>query len=147
MKKQITLLVAHHEPKIHRRLCRIFGQQKDIALMDPVKTDTDLVRMVRRRKPQVLFLDTRFVREDGYRLVADIRQRSPNTKIIILSETYAQAQEIKAAKVGAMGYIGGEVAPAILRKAVQVTEAGETWMRRKTVSLVLDDFLRSAPLS
>jgi DNA-binding NarL/FixJ family response regulator len=147
MKKPITLLVAHHEPKIHRRLCRIFGRQKDIALMDPVKTDTDLVRMVRRRKPRVLFLDTRFVRGDGYRLVADIRQRSPNTKVIMLSNTYARAQEVKAAKAGAMGYIGGEVAPAMLRKAVQVTEAGGTWMRRKTVSLVLDDFLRSAPLS
>jgi len=92
-----------------------------------------------------LLLDAHFVRGNGYRLLAELRQRSPATKVILLDNRYRTIEEVKAAKVGARGYIGGEVEPATLRKAVRVTEAGEIWMRRKTMSLILDEFLRLAP--
>ena len=145
MKKRISVLVAHQEPAYSHRLRRIFRRQKDLALLDPAETETDLVRMIRKRRPRVLLLDAHFVRGNGYRLLAELRQRSPATKVILLDNRYRTIEEVKAAKVGARGYIGGKVEPATLRKAVRVTEAGEIWMRRKTMSLILDEFLRLAP--
>lgn len=145
MKRRISVLVAHQERTFYHRLRRIFHRQKDLALLDPAETETDLVRMIRRRRPRVLFLDTRFVRGDGYRLMADLQQRSPATKVILLDKRYRDVREVKAAMLGAPGYIGGGVAPSILLKAVRVIESGEIWMRRKTMSLILDEFLRLAP--
>lgn len=147
MKRQIKVLVAHQKPNFYRRLRRTFRFQRDLNLLDPAGKNSDLIRVIQKKKPQVFLLGTGFVGKDSYRLVAAIRRRSPATKVIMLSEAYSKAQEIKAAMVGARGYIAGEVEPATLRKAVRVTEAGEIWMRRKTMSLLLDEFLRSASSS
>jgi DNA-binding NarL/FixJ family response regulator len=146
MTTRITVLVVHHEPTFHRRLRRIFHQQQEVRLMDPFRTGENLARTIHRRKPQLLFLDTHFTRGDGYRLLADLRQRSPGTKVILLAKNYTQAGEMKAAKIGARGYIGGKIKPAVFRKTVQATAAGEVWIRRKTASLILDEFVRTAPL-
>ncbi len=142
MKKQISVLAAHPEKAFSRRLRRIFSRQKDFVLMDPIHSYPDLVRAIRLRRPRVLLLDAHFVRGDGRRLMADIRQRSPATKVILLDKRYRISEEMKAAMIGARGYIGGEVEPVMLRKAVRVTEAGEIWMQRKTISRLLDKFLR-----
>jgi DNA-binding NarL/FixJ family response regulator len=147
MKKPIRVFVAHQKPNFYRRLRRTFRLQRDLNLLDPAGRDSDLIRIIQKKKPQVFLLGAGFLGKDSYRLVAHIRRRSPSTKVIMLSEAYSQAQEIKAATVGARGYIAGEVEPATLRKAVRVTEAGEIWMRRKTMSLLLDEFLRSSPPS
>ncbi len=93
-----------------------------------------------------MFLDTHFTRGDGYRLMADLRQRSPGTKVILLAKSYTRAGEVKAAKIGARGYVGGVVKPEVLRKTVQAAMAGEVWIRRKTASFILDEFVRAAPL-
>lgn len=142
MKRSISVLVAHQEKAFSRRLHRVFSRQKNFVLMDPVHSYLDLVRAVRVQRPRVLLLDARFVQGDGPQLMADLRRRFPVTKVILLDKRYRISQEMKAAMIGARGYIGGEIAPAMLRKAVQVTEAGEIWMRGKTISRVLDEFLR-----
>jgi DNA-binding NarL/FixJ family response regulator len=144
MKRQIKVLVAHQKPNFYKRLRRTFQFQQDLNLLDPAGRDSDLIRVIQKKKPAVFLLGTGFLGKDSYRLVAAIRRRSPATKVIIMSEAYSKTQEIKAATVGARGYIAGDVEPATLRKVVRVTDAGEIWMRRKTMSLLLDEFLRSA---
>jgi DNA-binding NarL/FixJ family response regulator len=78
--------------------------------------------------------------------MADLRQRSPGTKVILLADHYTRTGEVEAARSGAIGYLGGVVKPAVLRKTVRATMAGEVWIRRKTASSMLDAFIRAAPL-
>jgi DNA-binding NarL/FixJ family response regulator len=144
-KRQISVLAAHPEKAFSRQLRRIFSHQKDFVLMDPIHSYPDLVRAIRVRRPRVLLLDARFVRGDGHQLMTDLRRRFPVTKVILLDKRYRISQEMNAAMIGARGYIGGEVEPAMYRKAVRATEAGEIWMRRKSISRILDGILRSAP--
>lgn len=115
--------------------------------MDPIYSYPDLARAIRAGKPRVLLIDARFVQGHGRHLMADLRQRFPVTKVILLDKRYRMSGEMKAALLGARGYIGGEIEPAMYRKAVRVTDAGEIWMRRKAISRILNDFLRPAPLA
>ena len=141
MKKQIRVLIAHQDPVVSNRLRRIFHRQEDLVLMSPVKTKIEPVKAIGRRRPRVLLLDTRFVQANSFGFLARLRQCSPATQVLLLDKQYRSGQEVKAARMGARGYIGGPVEPATLRKAVQVIEAGEIWMRRKTMARVLDEFL------
>lgn len=145
MKKQITVLVAHREPSLYRRLQHSLRQPRGITLIDHVNTYTALMQAMQQKKPRIIFLDAHFVKDNASRLMANIRERSPGTKVIMMDKDYAQSREVQAAKAGAQGYIGGEVPATTIEKAVRVIDAGETWIRRHAVTLVLDDFVRLAP--
>jgi DNA-binding NarL/FixJ family response regulator len=143
---RITVLVVHHEPAVSRRLRGIFRRQQEVRLLAPFRTGDHLASAIRRRKPQLLFLDTHFTRGDGDQLMVDLRQCSPGTKVILLDTHYTRTGEVEAARSGARGYLGGVVQPEVLRKTVRATMAGEVWIRRKTASYILDEFVRAVPL-
>lgn len=144
MKHRITVVIAYVEPSLHRWLHRVLSRQSDLQIVGPARSDTELIAILQKQKPHILLLDTRFMRRDGYSVVSHLRRCFPWTKTILLDKHYRYKQEVKAAQAGASGYIGGRVEPATLRKAMRLTEAGEIWMRRKTLSLVLDEFSRMA---
>ncbi len=144
MKHRITVLIAHAESSPRRWLYRVLSRQRDLQIVGPARSDTELIAILQKQKPHILLLDTRFMRRDGYSVVSHLRRCFPWTKVILLDKQYRNVQEVKAAQVGANGYIGGKVEPATLQKAVRMTEAGEIWMRRKTVSLILNEFSRMA---
>ena len=147
-KRPITLLAVHHEPAFHRRLRRSLGQQREIELLGALTPDDmDPLKAVRRWRPQVLLLERQLAEGAGDSLLPAIHRHSPRTKVLLLSDQYLQEEEIQAVKLGAIGYIGGDVTLPTLSKAVHVTTAGENWVRRKTASLILDDFLRLIPAS
>lgn len=144
MKHRITVVIAYAEPSLHRWLHRVLNRQESLQIIGPVRSDIELIAILQMQRPHILLLDTRLLNREGYRLVTHLRWLFPWTKTILLDKHYRYKQEVKAAQAGASGYIGGRVEPATLRKAMRLTEAGEIWMRRKTLSLVLDEFSRMA---
>lgn len=144
--RSIHVLIAYHDRAECQRLHHILSQQQDLTLLDPAQTVPDLVDRLTTAQPQVVFLDTHFTQGNGFGLMAHIRTLSPVTRVPILSESYMEDQEINAARVGALGYVHHNMAPAMLRKSVRATNAGEVWVRRKTVSRILDDYVRLAAI-
>ena len=89
-------------------------------------------------KPRVLLLDPSVVEGKGVSLVSTILEKSPKTRIILLSERASDADILDGLSQGALGYLTKPVLPTYLTKAVRAVAAGQAWVPRRMVGRLID---------
>jgi DNA-binding NarL/FixJ family response regulator len=96
-----------------------------------------LEQVMANLKPDVLILDLKLPQVGGVRGLPRIQRLSPSTKTLVLSDAPAESEEIAALKAGARGCGPRAFNPTQLRKAVEVVQKGEIWVRRKLISRLI----------
>jgi two-component system, NarL family, nitrate/nitrite response regulator NarL len=94
-------------------------------------------RVMSELKPGVLMLDIALPGLGGVVGLADVRQRSPTTRTIVLSESETEGEGVDALLAGAMGYCALAVAPVLATRAVDAVLKGEFWVRRNLVNALV----------
>jgi DNA-binding NarL/FixJ family response regulator len=84
------------------------------------------LRLVQQFRPDVLMLDLTMPVLSGLDALASIRDRSPRTRVIVLSIHDHPEYVARSAKAGASGYLLKDSKPADLRNAVRAVHAGRT---------------------
>jgi DNA-binding NarL/FixJ family response regulator len=74
----------------------------------------------------------------GRSLIPAMRQRNPGTRVIVLTRSEADAQTLEALSLGARGCLSWDALPTFLVAAVRAVDAGEAWVPRKIVALLMD---------
>jgi DNA-binding NarL/FixJ family response regulator len=115
--------------------------QENFALCEVAERRT-LEQIMRHLEPHVLLLDLCLPGLGGVRQISRIQRLSPPTKIIALASRPDDREAIAALEAGAKGYYSRDIDAGQLRKAVEGVEAGEIWIQRRLVTVLLD-LLRS----
>ena len=131
-----VVLIATSSEKARRRWRR--GLQEKFAVHEVAHQPT-LIRSMADVKPAVLLLDVSLPRLGGVASVRAIQRLSPQTAIVVLTSRPHEKGGILALKAGSRGYGNSNIAPSLLRKAVEKIQGGEIWAGRKIVSIVLDE--------
>ncbi|NOR54234.1 MAG: response regulator, partial [Candidatus Aminicenantes bacterium] len=63
-----------------------------------------------------------------------VREKSSNTKALMLSAAMDEAVIFKALKAGAKGYLSKDISSSDLIKAIQTVHQGELWIERKLMA-------------
>jgi two-component system nitrate/nitrite response regulator NarL len=92
-----------------------------------------LEQVMANLRPDVLVLDLKLPRLGRVRGLPRIQRLSPSTKMLILSNVSAESQEIAALKAGAKGFGPRAMSPTQIRKAVEVVQKGDVWVRRMLI--------------
>ena len=74
----------------------------------------------------------------GCPLIPALRQKSPQTKVILLTDGASEARTLEALAHGARGYLDKALLTTFLARAVRVVDAGEAWVPRKMVARIMD---------
>ncbi len=144
----IRIFSAHNDWRDFDRLRLALQGQADLEMLGWAEDETTLLAEVKKHLPGVLLLEMGFQTSDRNQLIQTIRDSSPLTQVLMVSDHYVQEDEILAAVEGARGFISKPFTPETLRKAVRATWGGEIWMRRATVSKILKNLMgpdRAAP--
>jgi DNA-binding NarL/FixJ family response regulator len=99
----------------------------------------DLTAAMSTRRPAVLLLSIDFPGLGGPAGVREIRRLSPPTKIIVLSSSANDHEELELLRMGVKGYCGPVESDVIL-KMIDKVQQGEIWAGRKTIGALLDEF-------
>lgn len=140
----ITVAIA---AQAHRRAsCRRLLEREDgIALLGEARPGPESVAALARLRPRVLLLDFARTRLDTLARLAEIRRRTPRTKVILLTTRQtSDALILEALHRGARGYLDAAAAPAFLAKAVRAVHAGEAWVPRRMGPKIHDRVTRLA---
>ena len=100
---------------------------------------SSLERSMANRRPVALLLDLQLPELDGVGRVAALQRLRPPTKIVLLTSHPDEREGIAALKAGARGYCDREIAPDLLRKALEVVQKGEIWVGRKLIPHLLEE--------
>ncbi len=101
----ITLIIADDHAVVRQGLRFTVQLEPDLILVGEATNGRDAVALARRRRPRLALLDVQMPEMDGIAAAAAIRDSSPETAVVILTN-YAQDHQLFAAlRAGVMGYL------------------------------------------
>ena len=99
----IKVLIADDQELIRQSLEIVLGVEKDLQIMEPAANGLEVIRAVRREKPDVILMDIRMPEMDGVVCTQIIKENYPDIKIIILTTFDDDEYVFNALKYGASG--------------------------------------------
>jgi DNA-binding NarL/FixJ family response regulator len=138
----VTVVIAARQRASRSACLRLLQAQKGIRVVGAVRTEAEAFAAAGRIRPRVLLLDFSLFRRDGARVLSVLRERSPRTKVILLTDRASEARILDGLSRGALGYLERRALRTYLAKAVRAVNAGEAWVPRKMVAGILGRLLR-----
>ena len=97
----IKILIADDQELIRQSLQIILGNEKEFEVTDAVENGLEVIRSVRKNKPDVILMDIRMPEMDGVVCTQIIKSNYPDIKIIILTTFDDDEYVFNALKYGA----------------------------------------------
>ena len=112
--------------------------------MDSVENGKEVIRSIRREKPDVILMDIRMPEMDGVVCTQIIKENYPNIKIIILTTFDDDEYVYNALKYGASGYLLKGIQTKELVEAIRKVHQGTSMINEDITSKVVNMFSRMA---
>jgi len=128
----ITLVLAEDHHLVRQGLKLLLEAEKTFQLVGEAGDGLEAVRLVEKRRPNILVLDLMIPRLHGLEVTRVVRREHPETKVIILSMHADEPYVMEALRNGASGYVLKDATGADLVQAVK-----DVWAGRRYLSPVL----------
>lgn len=137
----ITVVIADPDRARRATCLRLLQGAKGIRVVGEARNGLEAIAAARRR-PRILFLDLNLSRSNGVSLLPVFRQKSPQTRAILLVGRVSEAHLLDALSHGARGYLENKALHTFLVKAVRTVDAGEAWVPRKMVAKIMEHLVQ-----
>ena len=140
----IKILIADDQELIRQSLQIVLGMEPDFNVLESVENGLEVIRAVRREKPDVILMDIRMPEMDGVVCTQIIKENYPEIKIIILSTFDDDEYVFNALKYGASGYLLKGASTKELSEAIRKVYQGTAMINEDIASKVLKLFSKMA---
>ncbi len=140
----MTIVLADDHPVVRRGLRALLDAEQDFRLVGETGDGLEAVALVERLKPDVAVLDLMMPGLNGMEVARQVRQRSPGTRVIILSMHANEAYVLEALRNGASGYVLKDSSAGDLVRAVREVVAGRGYLSAPLSERAIDTYVRKA---
>ena len=140
----IKLLIADDQALIRQSLQIVLNNRPDLEVIDVASDGQEVLRSVRRQRPDVILMDIRMPKLDGVQCTKQIKENYPEVKIIILTTFDDDEYIFNALKYGASGYLLKGVSMEELENAIKTVYSGRAMINPDVATKVLKLFSRMA---
>lgn len=142
----IKVLVADDQELIRHSLQIVLNSKQNIEVTDAVADGLEVIRSVRKNKPDVILMDIRMPKMDGVQCTKIIKENEiySDIKIIILTTFDDDEYIYDALKYGASGYLLKGVSMDELEKAIHTVHSGRAMINPDIATKVVRLFSQMA---
>ncbi len=144
MKEKIKIVIADDQELIRDSLKIVLSANIDMEVIDTVADGREVIRSVRKAKPDVILMDVRMPGMDGVSCTQIIKENYPQIKIIILTTFDDDEYVYNALKYGASGYLLKGVSMAELASAIRTVYGGKAMINPDIATKVVRLFSQMA---
>lgn len=137
----ITVFIADREQATRASCRRLLRPERGIRLLGEARSGLEAIAAA-KLKPRILLLDVNVSAGNGIALLRILRQKSPRTRVILLTRRASEVRILDLLSHGARGYLEKRLLRAFLPKAVRLVDGGQAWVPRKMVAKILDRLAR-----
>ncbi|HSE84402.1 MAG TPA: response regulator, partial [Thermodesulfobacteriota bacterium] len=101
----ISLIVAAPSALFREGIRKILEPEKDIEIIAEASTQLGIIPLVEQKKPDVLFIDAAIPNLDIVKILELIKEKSAETKVLLLLHTVDEKVIINAISLGVRGYL------------------------------------------
>jgi DNA-binding NarL/FixJ family response regulator len=138
------ILLADDHALVRRGLKLVLDAEPDLEVVAEAGDGVEAIRLALSCDVQLAIVDISMPRMTGLRAVAELHQRRPQLRTLILSMHENERYLYEALKAGASGYVLKTVADRDLVEACRAAMRGEAFLYQGAMTSLIRDFLRQA---
>ena len=139
----IRVLVADDHAVVRRGLRTFLELQDEIEVVGEAEDGEQALAEAERLDPDVILLDLVMPRVDGIAALHGLRERSPRSRVIVLTTFLDDDKLLPAVRAGAAGYLLKDVEPKELVGAIRTVHAGEALLHPAAAARVMAELAES----
>ncbi|MHC1733890.1 MAG: response regulator [Bacteroidales bacterium] len=138
----IRIIITDDHPIVRQGIKQILEDDRDqrFVVIDEATDSSDLLDKVLHNEYDVVLLDISLPGRSGLDILPDLKKRSPNARVIMLSMYPEEQYAVKALKSGASGYLTKSSAPEELISAVVKVSNGERYITSGLAEIITRNF-------
>jgi NarL family two-component system response regulator LiaR len=121
----IRVLIADDHAVVRQGLRTYLELQEDVEVVAEAGDGEAAVLAAERHEPDVVLLDLAMPRLDGVAALAQLRERAPSARVIVLTSFGEDDRLFAALRGGAAGFLLKDTEPAELMRAIRTAHAGQ----------------------
>ena len=139
----IRVLIADDHAVVRRGLRTFLELQDEIEVVGEAEDGEQALAEAERLDPDVILLDLVMPRVDGIAALHGLRDRSPRSRVIVLTTFLDDDKLLPAVRAGAAGYLLKDVEPKQLVDAIRTVHAGEALLHPAAAARVMAELVES----
>ena len=141
----IRIIVADDHPVVRGGLVALLRTIPSLDVVGEASDGDTAVRLAQEHRPDVVIMDVRMPGMDGVEATRQIREQTPESRVLILTMYDDDATVFTAMKAGAQGYLLKESEQDDIVRAVHAVVAGEAIFGPGVAARVLGYFAEPPP--
>ena len=137
-----TVVLVDDQALVRGGFRMILEAEDDIDVVGEASDGDEAVTVVRRLRPDVVFMDVQMPRVDGLEATRRIVQEAIPTKVVILTTFERDDYVFDALRIGASGFLLKNSPPEDLVHAVRVVAAGDALLAPSVTRKVIEGYTR-----
>jgi DNA-binding NarL/FixJ family response regulator len=138
------ILLADDHPMVRRGLRMVLEAEPDLTVVGEADDGAEAVQLALSIEADLAVLDVAMPRLTGLQAAAELQQRRPELRTLMLSMHDTEQYFFEALKAGASGYVLTSAADRDLVAAVRAAVRGEPFLYPAAVSALIRDYLDRA---
>ena len=143
-KNPLKIALIEDQPKARDNWCRLINSFPDLSCICACKSGEEALRAIPEVPPDVILMDIFLPRMSGIECTAQLKEKLPQTPIIILTAMDDEELIFMALEAGADGYLLKRTKPADLRAALLEVLDGGAPMSSEIARRVISSFRHKA---
>ena len=122
----IRVLIADDQRVVREGLSMLVSLIDGVDVVGTACDGAEAVRLAGAHHPDVIMMDLRMPGVDGIAATADLRQRLPAARVLVLTTYADEGAILPALKAGARGYLTKDASAEQIETAIRAVHAGQT---------------------
>jgi DNA-binding NarL/FixJ family response regulator len=144
MTKQIRLIIADDHPVVREGLTAILETQPDIDVLAEAADGAQAVELAVEMKPDVVLMDLQMPNLDGVEAIKQIKERVPETEVVVLTTYDSDEYIFRGIEAGARGYLLKGANKNELLGAIRAASRGEALLPPVVAGKLVERFTQMA---
>ena len=124
--RRIRVLIADDQRVVRDGLGMLVSLIDEVEVVASASDGAEAVRLAEAHNPDVILMDLRMPGVDGVAATADLRQRLPTARVLVLTTYADDAAILSALRAGAVGYLTKDASAEQIETAIRAVHAGQT---------------------
>jgi two-component system nitrate/nitrite response regulator NarL len=134
----IRIVIADHY-KPTRTICLdLLQREQGMQVVGEARNGLEVISTLGKVKPRILLLNSNILNKKRTPLLQALRQKSPQTRVILIVRRVSEATILEALSYSVRGYLRESLITTFLPKTIRAVNTGEAWVPRKMVSKIID---------
>lgn len=125
MTSQIQIVIVDDHEIVREGLYTLLTEEAKIEVVGQAANAADALRVVGQTRPNVVLMDLVMPGTDGVEATRQIRERYPETQVVVLTSFGEDHRVRDAIQAGAIGYLLKDVLKADLLRAIELAAEGK----------------------